>query len=173
MFSKILVALDHGETCAPLFQQAITLAQTTGATLMLLSVLEPGGDGSLTMPPYYGYPMPLGVDDTVWLDLHREAKARGLTMLRAFTDQATTAGVPTEFTQAAGSPGRAICTLAKTWEADLILVGSHGRKGLSELFLGSVSSYVMHHAPCSVMVVDAPTLAKATTETAHLAMAKG
>lgn len=173
MFSKILVALDHGETCASLFQQAMAMAQTTGAPLMLLSVLEPGSEGSLTMPPYYGYPLPLGVDDSIWLDLYREAEAKGQTMLRDFTDQATAAGVTAEFTQATGSPGRAICTLAKTWEADLIMVGSHGRKGIGELLLGSVSNYVMHHAPCSVLVVNAKTLAKATDETAYLASVEG
>lgn len=173
MFSKILVALDHGETCAILVEQAITLAQATGAQLMLLGVLEPGSEGSLTMPPYYGYPLPLGVDDSIWLELYREAEAKGLTMLRDFTDQATTAGISTEFTQATGSPGRAICTLAKTWEADLIMVGSHGRKGIGELFLGSVSNYVMHHAPCSVLVVNAKTLAKTTDETVYLASVEG
>lgn len=173
MFNKILVALDEGDTCANLFQQAVTLAQATGAGLMLVSVLEPDYNGSFATPAYYGYPLPLGVDNNIWIELYREAEAKGLERLRSFTDQATAAGVPTEFTQNIGSPGRAICTLAKTWEADLIVVGSHGRKGLSELFLGSVSNYVMHHAPCSVMVFDAQTLSEATVETASLAAAKG
>lgn len=173
MFGKILVALDQGETCAALFQQALTLAQLTGAKLMLLSVLEPSGDASLMMSSYYGYPLSLEGNDNPWLDLYREAEAQGLTMLRAFTAQAITAGVPTEFTQATGSPGRAICTLAKTWEADLIMVGSHGHKALSEMFLGSVSNYVMHHAPCSTLVVDAQTLAKTTVKTTQLATVEG
>ncbi len=173
MFSKILVALDQGDTCANLFQQALTLAQATGAGLMLLSVLEPENDGSFATPAYYGYPLPLGVDNNIWLELYREAEAKSLKRLRSFTDQATAAGVPTEFTQDLGSPGRVICTLAKTWAADLIVVGSHRRKGLSELFLGSVSNYVMHHAPCSVLVVDAQTLSEATVEAASLTTAKG
>jgi nucleotide-binding universal stress UspA family protein len=173
MFSKILVAIDQGETCANLFQQAVTLAQSTGAGLMLLSVLELDNDGSFAMPAYYGYPLPLGVDSNIWLKLYREAEAKGLERLRSFTDQANAAGVPTEFTQNLGSPGRVICTLAKTWEADLIVVGSHGRQGLSELFLGSVSNYVMHHAPCSVLVVNAQTLSEGTVEAASLAATEG
>jgi nucleotide-binding universal stress UspA family protein len=175
MFSKILVALDQGDTCPTLFQHAVTLAQATGAELMVFSVLEPESDGRFVTPAYYGYgyPLPLGVDKNIWLELYREAEAKGLEILQGFADQATAAGVPTEFTQNIGSPGRAICTLAKTWAADLIVVGSHGRKGLSELFLGSVSNYVMHHAPCSVLVVDAQTLAQATVETANLVAAKG
>ena len=173
MFSKILVALDQGDTCTTLFQHAVTLAQSTGAGLMLLSVLELENDGSFATPASYGYPLPLGVDRSIWLELYREAEAKGLERLRSFADQATAAGVPTEFTQNMGSPGRTICTLAKTWAADLIVVGSHGRKGISELFLGSVSNYVMHHAPCSVLVVDAQTLAKAIAGTARLAVAQG
>lgn len=172
MFSKILVALDHGDTCAILFEQAVTLAQATGSALMLLSVLEPDGDGSLGMPFDYGYPLPLGVDNSIWLEVYQEAEAQGLERLRSFTDQATATGVATEFTQTIGSPGRAICALAKTWAADLIVVGSHGRKGISELFLGSVSNYVMHHAPCSVLVVDAQTLTKVTVKTANVAATK-
>ncbi|WP_035985277.1 universal stress protein [Leptolyngbya sp. KIOST-1] len=173
MFSKILVGLDQGDTCAHLFQKAVTLAQTTGAGLMLLSVLEPDNDGSFATPAYYGYPLPLGVDSSIWLDLYREAEAKGIERLRRFTDESTAVGVPTEFTQMNGSPGRAICTLAGTWGADLIVVGSHGRKGLSELFLGSVSNYVIHHAPCSVLVVDAQTLAATAPEPASFATAQG
>lgn len=173
MFSKMLVALDQGSTCVGLFKQALALAQATGARLMLLSILEPEGNGSLVTSADYGYPLPLGIDNSIWLDLYRKAETRGLDRLRNFTDQAIAAGVSTEFTQIIGSPGREICALAKTWEADLILVGSHGRTGLSELLLGSVSNYVMHHAPCSVLVIDGQTLSEAIAEPAEVATAKG
>ena len=78
-----------------------------------------------------------------------------------------------EFTQSFGSPERVICNLARTWEADLIMVGSHQRTGLSELVMGSVSNYVMHHAPCSVLVTHAPTSPQATVEAAELATVEG
>ena len=52
---------------------------------------------------------------------------------------------------------------AKTFAADLIVVGSHGRTGLSELVLGSVSRAVMHHAPCSVRIIrDASAASEAS-----------
>jgi nucleotide-binding universal stress UspA family protein len=41
---------------------------------------------------------------------------------------------------------------ASTWSADLIVMGSHGYTGLTRLLLGSVASYVVNHAPCSVEV---------------------
>jgi nucleotide-binding universal stress UspA family protein len=46
-----------------------------------------------------------------------------------------------------------IIDMAKTWHADLIVMGSHGRKGVSRLFLGSVAEEVLKDAPCSVEIV--------------------
>ncbi|MEL6786783.1 MAG: universal stress protein, partial [Cyanobacteria bacterium J06607_15] len=51
------------------------------------------------------------------------------------------------------NPGRTICDRAQTWSVDLILVGSRGLTGAKEVMLGSVSNYVTHHAPCSVLIV--------------------
>ena len=59
----------------------------------------------------------------------------------------------TEWLQSLGYPGRNICEEAQTWSADLILVGSRGLTGVQEMFLGSISNYVTHHAPCSVLIV--------------------
>jgi nucleotide-binding universal stress UspA family protein len=46
---------------------------------------------------------------------------------------------------------------AAEWHADLIVLGSHGRKGLGRFFLGSVSEAVARHAPCSVQIVRIPS----------------
>ena len=54
-----------------------------------------------------------------------------------------------------GDPRSAILDTAKEWPADLIVVGSHGRRGLDRFLLGSVSEAVAIHAPCSVRVVRA------------------
>lgn len=53
-----------------------------------------------------------------------------------------------------GAPGYQICTLANEWQIDLIVMGRKGHSGLAELFIGSVSNYVLHHAHCSVLVVQ-------------------
>ena len=55
-----------------------------------------------------------------------------------------------------GSPAQQIVERAKEWEADVVVVGSHGR-GFWGRLLGSVSNSVVHHAPCSVLVVRKPT----------------
>jgi nucleotide-binding universal stress UspA family protein len=51
-----------------------------------------------------------------------------------------------------GTPARVIVDEAKDWNADLIVVGSHGRSFWGRLTLGSVSDAIIHHAPCSVLV---------------------
>ena len=51
------------------------------------------------------------------------------------------------------SPKYGILTQAKEWKAEMILMGSHGRRGLSRLVLGSVAEAVMSHADCSVTIV--------------------
>lgn len=55
-----------------------------------------------------------------------------------------------------GHPRERIVQTAKKWEADLIVVGSHGRKGVTRFTLGSVSSAVVAVAPCSTLVVRLP-----------------
>lgn len=52
-----------------------------------------------------------------------------------------------------GHPAESILSEAGEWDADLIVVGSHGRRGLSKLVMGSVSAAVTGHAPCSVAVI--------------------
>lgn len=62
------------------------------------------------------------------------------------------AGEITRFTPE-GFPKKEIVMIAKDWQADLVVMGTHGRSGLSYLLLGSVSEYVIKHANVPVMVV--------------------
>lgn len=156
MFKKILVALDNSSLRSTVLDEALALASPLGAKLMLLHVLSAYETGSPGLPvrSYSSY-YPV-LDETSWQVYQQQwqqFEQQGLERLRADILQAQEAGVEAEFTQMAGEPPQLICELAKGWDADLILVGSHGRKGIGELLLGSVSNYVMHHAPCSVLVV--------------------
>lgn len=156
MFKKILVALDNSAHRHEVFQKALDLAQATGADLMLVHVLSAYEEGSPGIPirSYQAY-YPV-LEDSTWRLYQKrweEFEAQGIAQLRQELDRARAAGVSAEFTQTSGEPAATICGVAGSWGADLIMVGSHGRKGLSELLLGSVSNYVMHHAHCSVLVV--------------------
>jgi nucleotide-binding universal stress UspA family protein len=56
-----------------------------------------------------------------------------------------------------GEAGSLICKAAQNWGTDLIVIGRRGHRWLSEILLGSVSNYVVHHALCSVLVVQGIT----------------
>jgi len=155
MFNKILVALDRSIMNSQVFEEGLSLAKATEGSLMLLHVLSSEEDYYPLPLIYYGVEYE-PIDESIieayqakWEKLEQQ----GLELLQSFTDEATKAGVKTESTQTRGYPGREICELAQTWSAELILVGSRGLTGLKEMFLGSVSNYVTHHAPCSVLIV--------------------
>ena len=59
-----------------------------------------------------------------------------------------------DYEQIYGNPAKTICRVAKNNDIDLIVIGRRGRSGISELMMGSVSNYVLHHAPCSVLIVQ-------------------
>jgi nucleotide-binding universal stress UspA family protein len=155
MLYKILVAVDDSPMSRSVFGEALDLARHTGASLMLLHVMNSEQRYPIDLPrsyiPYY-YPI---ITDELLQQYQAEweaAENRGLDLLRSFAQKAE--GIAVEFTQNIGNPGRVICDVAKDWGADLVIMGRRGRTGLSELFMGSVSHYVTHHAPCSVWVVQ-------------------
>jgi nucleotide-binding universal stress UspA family protein len=150
MFHKILVAIDNLESSQDMFEQAIALAKANEAELMLLHVRSPFRDGSL-LDPYLGI---THSEFQAHMKQCRDAEQVGIDMLRSLEEKATAAGIITEFTQSVGDPGKIICALAKSWNADLIAVGRHCAIGLNELFIGSVSNYVLHHAHCHVLVLQ-------------------
>lgn len=159
MFKKILVALDDSESSRNVFAKALALAQMFDAQLLLLHVIAPS---------FEDYPeMPLVADFGVYhyAALHEDAIKRhiehcaalerhGLERLRSLAAEARNVDVVAQFSQNLGEPGRTICEMAGNWQADLIAIGRRGRNQLSEFFLGSVSNYVLHHAPCSVLTVQ-------------------
>ncbi len=88
------------------------------------------------------------------------SSGRGISCLRssisAHSSSANAAGVQTEFSQITGHPSTTICDFAQSCHADIVVIGRRGHSGLKELFLGSVSNYVVHHSPCSVLIVQTP-----------------
>lgn len=153
MFQKILVALDSSKLGKYVFEEALSLAKETRASLMLLHVLSDAEVGNLELK---------NLDEHLdhW-ELYRQ---QGLELLKSSSAIASEAGVSAEFTQIPGSAPAEICALAKSWKADLIVVGHRGLSGLQDLFVGSVSNYVIHYAPCSVWTVQEREAATATSK---------
>ncbi|MBD2461466.1 universal stress protein [Oscillatoria sp. FACHB-1407] len=175
MFQKILVALDNSNMGNRVFDEAVTLAKATNASLMLLHVLTPFEDNYPTMPVAPGldsyYPAMYGEAIEEYAKRWHQYEEHALDFLRNRAASALNEGVTAEFSQNVGDPGRAICSLAGTWSADLIVMGRRGRSGLSEFVLGSVSNYVLHHAPCSVFVVQGQADARPADTTEQEAIA--
>lgn len=156
-FHKLLVALDRANTSTAVFHRALALAQAQHSQLLLFhgllgpspqpNVLVTGSLGVYSS----GYAQEMLQQAREWAEEERQEIAD---WLRALCDQAIATGVAAEFDYRDGEPGQQMCALAKTWGADLIVVGRRGRAGLSEIVLGSVSNYVVHHAPCAVLVVQ-------------------
>ena len=155
-FKKILVALDFSPLTPAVFHKALELGQANQAQLLLFHCVTSDG---LTTPPPVGGDLGLSphlIDQAYRVELEQKlAKTQRVEQwLEAYGEKAIRAGVPTEFDHQVSDPPTSICTTATEWQSDLIIMGRRGRTGLAEILLGSVSNYVLHHAPCSVLIVQ-------------------
>ncbi|MGF1589319.1 MAG: universal stress protein [Pleurocapsa sp.] len=163
MLTRILVAIDRSAVSRQVFDQALSLAKAASAELILLHVLSPEESGSPMMSAYFVHPKDRCLHVAPQI-MHRanevsareweDFKQKGLELLRFYTKKAIASGVKTEFSQITGHPSSTICEFAQSCYAELVVVGRRGHSGLTEMLLGSVSNYVIHHAPCSVLLVQ-------------------
>lgn len=161
MSNTILVAIDRSPNNKRVFNEALLLAKAIDVKLILLHVLSREEPGSPMMSLYHLSDKDRHSAITHKKNplYHRQWKAyetAGLNILRSFANTAISMGIETEFTQITGYPSFTICKFAEVCDADTILIGKRGHSGLKEMFLGSVSNYVIHHAPCSVLFVETP-----------------
>lgn len=152
MFQRILAAINRDDTSNIIFEKALALAKPLNAHLMLVHVLS----SELQQPTLVSYSYPVITEDIMNQFRYQweEVEKAGLERLKTLADQAIAANVQAEFTQNIGNPGRVICTLAKNWNADLIVMGRREQSALGELVMGSVSQFVTHHAPCAVLLIQ-------------------
>ncbi len=134
-FKKILVALDASPETQAVFEEALELAKKESASLMIFNCVDFGS--KLTFPTEI-----------------KEKTQEGEELIQAYKRKAQEQGIEVESLCRVGEPGKSICNLAQSWKADLIVLGRTGFRGLTEVLLGSVSSYVLHNAPCSVLVIQ-------------------
>jgi nucleotide-binding universal stress UspA family protein len=140
----ILLATDGSPSAHAATREAIELASAFSAPLIVASVVQ-------TVLPaygaYYGY-------TEVAADLTRAETEHVAQTLAAVQERALAAGVECEAIGLEGSPtGEEICRLARERGPRLVVVGAHGWGRLGRLLHGSVSTHVLHHAPCPVLVV--------------------
>jgi nucleotide-binding universal stress UspA family protein len=145
---KILLAVDDSKFSEAALQMVVSQHHPQETEVRVLHVVEPM---ALAMPPLMaqGYAPELDEVRKEQLKQGQELTARTAEKLRA-------AGFQAETDVYEGNARTEVVDLAAEWHADLIVVGSHGRKGLDRFLLGSVSEYVARHAICSVEIVRLP-----------------
>jgi nucleotide-binding universal stress UspA family protein len=141
---KILVPLDFSPPSDQALAYARALAADSGASLHVLHVVE---DRLLSGPwPNEVY---LGELPKLRATLIGDAEER----LRECAKLVEAEGVQVTCEVAIGGPTHTIVDAAATSDIDLIVMGTHGRTGLTHLLIGSVAERVIRHAPCPVLVV--------------------
>jgi len=140
----ILVPHDFSPQANAAFAQAERLARLAGARIHLLHVLHAPMLHALTPAG----PLDLSLPEVIVAGARLEADE----LLTAIAD-ASREDVETHIVE--GLPTDSICQLAKELEADLIVMGTHGREGFTHLLLGSVAERTLRRAPCPVVTVRA------------------
>ena len=138
---QILAPTDFSEFSKQAVARAYELAQTFGAKLVLLHVIE-------ALPSYIGF-IPPGGAAMLLADLERQVHLD----LAEVLPEAEAAEVEVTHQVVVGSPSREIVQVAAAEKVDLIVIATHGRSGLSRLFMGSVAERVVRTAPCPVMTI--------------------
>jgi nucleotide-binding universal stress UspA family protein len=159
MYSRILVALDGSETASHAFDSAIRLALETGAEVQPLYVID---------MPLMAYEVP-GYDPSIVRDAFIEESRVIAADAEARMAQQGVKGAPRSVEVELGAEDIAQCIerVATDWHADLIVMGTHGRRGVRRLVLGSVAERVLRYARCPVLLVPARAAPSAQDEPAE------
>jgi nucleotide-binding universal stress UspA family protein len=148
MYQRILVPVDGSATSDRGLQEAIRLARLTGGQLRLLHVVD-DLSFALGMDAYAGY-------SGDWLNLLRDGGRKVLDDAKAL---ATAAGIGADtvlYDSVEGRVHELTVAEAQTWPAEVIVIGTHGRRGVGRLVLGSSAEYVLRLSPVPVLLVRAP-----------------
>jgi len=138
MFNRILVPLDESSLAAHAAGVAIDMSRKYGTELWAISVVP--------IPEYAGT---VGEIDEVKLEGEIRLKAR----LEEVKARGTALGVIVKTKLLYGHPAEAIIKFLQANNFDLVIVAHKGQSAINHFLLGSVSSKIIHHAPCTVMMV--------------------
>jgi len=142
---KILVAVDDSASAQAVIRGLASYLKTDEAEVRILHVMPPI---VFSLPPEEarGYAPEM-----------EEERKRARTLVDKYTAQLRGEGYKTEPVVESGDPVETIVGIVERWKADLLMLGSHGRKGIARLLLGSVAYAVVRRANCSVLVYRLPS----------------
>jgi len=146
-YKRILVPIDGSATSKFGLKEALKLARTPGARLRLLHVVD---ESPILSLPEAGYAI-----DTVIEDLKRSGKALLANVAKSVAAQG--AKCETGLIESMGMRvADQITSDAKRWRADLIVIGTHGRRGMQRLLMGSDAELVVRNTTIPVLLVHGP-----------------
>lgn len=142
MFARILVPVDFTDLTPRPLRLALELAGTAvGTHVTLLSVV----DDSFPNPDILSFQLP-------WADYHRHLRDEARSRMEKLKAEVG-GGREVEVCVVRGHPARAIVSFAETERCDLIVMATHGTRGLQHALLGSVTDKVIRQVRCPVLVV--------------------
>ena len=141
---KILIAIDVSDHSQIVLQNVAARPWPSNTEMRVLHVVEPP---SILMGREMSGPDP--EFETVWEALRDQAKS----LVTKAADKLRNSGLNATAVLEEGDPKSRIIDVANDWHADMIVLGSHGHRGLSRFLMGSVSEAVARHAHCSVEIV--------------------
>lgn len=150
--SKILVPVDFSDDSRLALDYGVQMARQFGALLHLLHVVE--------MPVFAAY------SGLSMSDLHPEIHAEQARIEMAEW-AATVSGVAVTTEVVVGHPADAIISYANGQKVELIVIATHGRRGLSRLLMGSTTERVVRTADCPVLTIRHPARTIIQPEKAH------
>jgi len=142
-FEHVTVPIDFSDCSVDALEYGIQIAKDFGACLTLLHVLEPvsyGDDFLLRQAAEEGQP-----------------DKRIDSQLRAFVSAVQSVGVSVREVIRGGVPADSILEFVRASACDLLVMGTHGRRGISHMLKGSVAEAVLRKAPCPVLAVKSFT----------------
>lgn len=137
-FKKILVPTDGSEANETVIEKSLYLARMLGAKLKVLFVVDTS--------TFKGIP-----PDELITTLRGHMESKGTEILDKVVEDGKEIGVEVEKSLVHGHPDDIIIEESKN--QDLIVIGTHGRSGLSRIFIGSTTERVVKHSECPVMVI--------------------
>jgi nucleotide-binding universal stress UspA family protein len=140
-FEKMLVPTDGSNVAKKALKKAIYLSKQTDTKLVAIHVIDVP-----YMPSVFET-----ADEMPYVEVYELLKKRGNEILKDAEKLAEQGKVKIDLRLLEGHPAEKIVSEAK--KNDLIVIGNKGMTALDRIFLGSVTEYVTHHAPCTVMIV--------------------
>jgi nucleotide-binding universal stress UspA family protein len=143
MYNRILLATDGSDTASRASAEAISLASDQKARLRILCVISYAYVSAVLGGAYTG-------------ELLRRVRADAQAALATTEAAARSAGLEVEprlLEHQSTQIGEAIIEDAEKWQADLIVMGTHGRRGFARAVIGSDAEYVASHAPVPLLLV--------------------